>query len=180
VLRQSGREFAVGQCFQRGGFGYLKNRIKGFNQAAKGIPFLVLTDLDQSPCPPALIAEWLPVDRQANLLFRVAVHQVESWVLADQEAFSKFLGIRKALVPARPDEIVHAKEVLIALARNSRKRELRRDIVPPDGSTRKQGPVYNGRLSWFVQEHWSLVRASRNSPSLMRTRKAIQEFQPSY
>jgi hypothetical protein len=180
VLLQSGRDFAVGQCFQRGGFGYLKKTIQGFNQAAKGIPFLVLTDLDRYPCAPALMDEWLPVEKNANLLFRVAVHEVESWVMADQEAFAKYLGIRKAIVSTRPDEIVHAKEALISMARNSRKRELRQDIVPPTGSTRKQGPDYNGRLSLFVQRHWSLERASRNSPSLMSAWEAIQAFQPSY
>jgi len=178
LLRQSGRGFAVGQCYQRGGFGYLKKTIRGFNQAARGIPFLVLTDLDIYPCAPALVAEWLPVPRHPNLLFRVAVHEVESWLLADQEAIARFLSIRKALIPTKPDQVARAKEALIELARNSRNRELRRDIVPPAGSTRKQGPDYNGRLSGFIRDHWGLERASRHSPSLQRTREVIVAFRP--
>ena len=178
LLRQSGRDFAVGTCYQRNGFGFLKKTIWGFNQAAKGIPFLVLTDLDQCPCPPALIAEWLPVPKHSNLLFRVAVHEVESWLLADQEALARFFGIRRTLLPRKPDEIANAKEALIELARKSRNRELRNDIVPPTGSTRKQGPDYNGRLSEFVQDCWSIERAGANSPSLQQTVRAIQTFEP--
>jgi hypothetical protein len=178
LLRQSGRNFAVGQCYQRGGFGFLKKSIRGFNNAAQGIPFAVLTDLDQYPCPTALITEWLPVPKRTNLLFRVAVHEVEAWLLADREAFAKFLGIRRDWIPANPDEILRVKEELIGLARRSRSRELKRDIVPPAGSTRKQGPDYNGRLSGFVQNYWSLERASRNSPSLQRAQEAFLTFKP--
>ena len=81
LLCQSGRPFAIGRCYQRGGFGYLRKTIQGFNNAAKGIPFAVLTDLDRYPCPMALIADWLRVPRHSNLLFRVAVHEVEAWIL---------------------------------------------------------------------------------------------------
>jgi len=60
MLNRSSRRFAVGSCFRRSGFGYLKSKITGFNNAAKGIPFLVVTDLDETECPPVLIKEWLP------------------------------------------------------------------------------------------------------------------------
>ncbi|HEX9971235.1 MAG TPA: hypothetical protein VGD14_04115 [bacterium] len=84
VLRKifSQFNFAVGKCFSHGGYGYLKTKIQGFNNAARVTPFLVLTDLDQVECAPILIKEWLPVPKHPNLLFRVAVREVESWVLA--------------------------------------------------------------------------------------------------
>ena len=75
-------------------------------------------------------------------------------------------------------EILRVKEELIGLARRSRSRELKRDIVPPVGSTRKQGPDYNGRLSGFVQNYWSLERASQHSPSLHRAQEAFLTFKP--
>ena len=181
VLRkilQDGR--VVGDCYKRGGYGYLKKNIRGFNVAAKGMPFLVLTDLDSRECAPALIEDWLPVPIHHNLLFRVAVREVESWVLADRDRFAEFLGIRKTLVPVNVDAIDDPKEGLINLARKSRKRGLREDIVPTEGSTAKQGPDYNGRLKSFVEEFWNPYEAMHNSPSLERTIRAVENFQPEW
>lgn len=63
MLEQSGRQFAVGACLGRTGFGYLKKKIASFNKAARGIPFIILADLDQTECPPILINKWLPVPK---------------------------------------------------------------------------------------------------------------------
>ena len=171
--------YDIGNCYKRGGFGYLKKNIRGFNNASKGMPFLVLTDLDSRECAPALIKGWLPVPINHNLLFRVAVREVESWVLADRDRFAKFLGIRKTLVPVNVDAIDDPKECLINLARRS-KRNLREDIVPTKGSTAKQGPDYNGRLVSFVSEFWNPREAMHNSPSLERTIRAVENFQPEW
>ncbi len=172
-------KYTVGDCYKKRGFGYLKKNIRGFNNAAKGMPFLVLTDLDREECPPKLIKKWLSVSTQHhNLLFRVAVREVESWVLADRDHFAKFLGIKKEQVPVDVDEIDDPKEYLINLVRKSRKRRLREDIVPTRGSTAKQGPNYNGRLISFVEESWVPNKAMRSSPSLRRTIKAVENFRP--
>jgi hypothetical protein len=110
----------------------------------------------------------------------VAVQEVESWVLADRDRFAKFLGIRKTLVPVDVDAIDEPKECLVNLATKSRKRELREDIVPIEGSTAKQGPDYNGCLISFVEEFWNPYEAMHNSPSLERTIKAVESFQPEW
>jgi len=47
LLTDSDRPFHVSSVINRGGYGYLKSKIDGFNKSAKGLPFLVLTDLDQ-------------------------------------------------------------------------------------------------------------------------------------
>jgi len=172
--------YDVGVCYKKGGFGYLKKKIRGFNDASNSMPFLVLTDLDMGECAPVLIEEWLPVPVHHNLLFRVAVREVESWVLADHDRFAKFLGIRKTLVPVNVDTIDDPKEYLINLARGSRSRDLREDIVPAKGSTAKQGPGYNDRLVSFVREFWDPCEAMRNSPSLARTIRAVENFQPEW
>ncbi len=172
--------YDVGDCYKRGGFGYLKKNIHGFNNASKGMPHIVLTDLDMRECAPTLIEEWLQVPIHHNMLFRVAVREVESWVLADRDRFAKFLGIRKTLVPVNVDAIDDPKKCLINLARKSRKRNLREDIVPTEGSTAKQGPDYNGRLISFVKEFWNPYEAMHNSPSLERAIKAVETFQPEW
>jgi len=171
--------YVVGNRYMRGGFGYLKKNIHEFNIAAKGMPFLVLTDLDLAECAPTLIKKWLSDPIHHNLLFRVAVREVESWVLADRDRFAKFLGIRKTLVPVNVDAIDDPKKCLINLARESR-RNLREDIVPARRSTAKQGPDYNGRLTYFVREFWNPREAMHNSPSLARTIKAVENFQPEW
>jgi hypothetical protein len=152
--------------------------IRGFNNAAKGTPFLVLTDLDRILCAPELIRKWLREPLHPNLIFRVAVREVETWLLADGAGLAKFLGIGRILVPGDVDKVDNPKECLIDLARRSPRRDLRQDIVPPPGSTRKIGPNYNGRLISFVKGRWDLSAATLSSPSLERTVKAVTRFVP--
>jgi hypothetical protein len=134
----------------------------------------VVTDLDSTECPPILIKEWLPVKKHDNLLFRIAVRSIESWLIADPYAISAFLGISESLVPSKPDELENPKKQLIELTSRCRKRELREAIIPAKGSTAKIGPDYNGKLINFVKDWWDLKKAIKNSPSCCKTFKAIE------
>jgi len=178
LLRNSRRDYLVGYCHRSGGYGWIKRKIDGLNKAARGMPYLILTDLDRAECPPALVREWRIENKNHNLLFNVAVRQVEAWVLACRGRFAEFLGIREELIPSEVDEIPNAKRSLIDLARRSRKRNLRSDIVPPEGSTARVGPDYNGRLTQFVESMWDPNTAKAFSPSLRRTMEMLDEFQP--
>ena len=180
MFEQSSRRFVVGTCLGRKGFGYLKKNVRGFNQSAKGTPFFVLTDLDQEECAPILIQKWLSNSKNHNLLFRIAVREVESWLLAHRKAFAGFLGIRENLIPSNPDELEDPKRVLIKLTAKSRKRRLREAIIPAAGSTANFGPDYNGTLISFVQKRWKVNEATKRSPSLNRAFDAIKTFQPVY
>ena len=180
ILHQSRRPYVVGECYSRGGYTYIQNTIRGFNHAAKGVPFLVLTDLDRRECAPALIREWLPVPKHPNLLFRVAVTEVEAWVLAHREAFAKFIGVEEHLIPGNVDSIADAKQFLVNLARKSPRREIVRDIVPPPGSTKQQGSDYNPRLISFVEKSWKMKTAKGASPSLKRTIELVEKFSPTW
>jgi len=66
----SEKGFSVGKCFPGRGYGFLKRNISGFNKASKGMPYLILTDLDKKECAPLLIREWLPATANHNLIFR--------------------------------------------------------------------------------------------------------------
>ncbi len=112
------------------------------------MPYLVLTDLDNRECAPSMIQEWLPVTRNHNLIFRIAVREVESWILADRKGFAKFLGIAQKRIPENPDDLIDPKAELIHLARASRKRDLMKDLVPREGSTARQGPAYT-TSGWY-------------------------------
>ncbi len=180
ILRHTKRPFIVGTCFSRGGYGYLKKNMPSFNNAAKVMPHLVLTDLDTAKCPSALLQEWLPYPKNPNLLFRVAEREVEAWVLGHREAFARFLGIEFRLVPSEVDKLNDPKKVLLELAAKSKKRQLREAIVPAPESTARVGPDYNGRLVFFVETSWEVRQAMENSPSLRRAVKALMNFQPQW
>ncbi len=181
LLLDTGRDYAIGIVFGRGGFGYLKNRANNWNAAAAaGTPILLLTDLDTDLCPANLIESWLDLEPDANLIFRVAVREVESWLLADRDGLADFLGISAVRVPEQPDQVLDPKQSLVNLARGSRRRSLRESIVPRQGSTAVQGPDYNGCLGDFVRNRWDRDAAAGRSPSLGRTRERLRVFEPSW
>lgn len=178
ILLQSDQTFDVGNCLGRQGSGYLKKRISRFNLAAKGIPFIILTDLDRTECAPEIVNSWLDFQKNDNLIFRVAVREVESWVMAHRTAFSSFLEISRTLIPQDTDTLEDPKNFLINLASKSRKRTLRESIVPDPKSTAKIGPDYNGVLIDFVRSQWKVHEALKYSPSLRKAFFAINRFKP--
>ena len=170
ILQKLG--FVIVKRIGYSGYGYLKTKAKGLNQnARKPYDVFILTDLD-SPniCPPELIQSWIRGPLNLGFFLRVAVMEVESWVMADQHAFAEFLQIPANQIPYKTDEILDPKQTLVSLAKKSECTSLRRDLVPSKKSkTAKIGPRYNIRLSEFVQDHWDFNRAAHISPSLKRT-----------
>lgn len=151
------------------GKGYLQNRARELNRTAASVPVFLLTDLDRpQPCPAELMRLWLRALPQRHLLFRVAVMEVESWVMADRARFSEFLSVPEHRIPANTDEIPLPKEHIVTLARRSRRKDIREDLVPAVGSTAAVGPAYNPRLATFVDSIWNPIAASEASPSLHR------------
>ena len=174
------KQYVVGTAYRHGGFGYLKKTIAGWNRAAGSIPFIVLTDLDNCECPSTLIREWLDVPQHPNLLFRVAVREVEAWLLADRANLSRFLVVAQELVPINSDSLDDPKATLVNLARKSRSKVIRDRIVPKRNSTAKQGPDYNACLGSFVRDTWNIEAASTTSLSLARTVSRLRVFKPAW
>lgn len=173
--------YATATVYNRGGYGYLRTHIGAFNNAAKGTPYLVVTDLDVVECPATLISEWLGrASKHPNLIFRIAVREAEAWLLAHREALADFFGIRIDLLPANPETLDDPKAVLVDLARRSPRKEIRTEIPPRANSTSKVGPNYNGRLSQFVQSHWDPAQASGSSESLRRMIERLNAFTPTW
>ena len=175
LVNSFGNKYYIGNLYNGGGFGYIKKNINGFNEASIATPFFVLTDLDNGICPLSLIDEWLKHPKKPNLIFRVAVREVEAWILADIEGFSHFLGISQTHFPADPESIADPKALLIQLAGRSRKRDVREDIIPINANA-KIGPNYNGRLMEFVLGEWNINRAKDRSDSLSRAFNCIENF----
>lgn len=154
----------------------ISNKIGDINKSAKGHVFFVLTDQDtHDNCPPLAIKK-LPAPIHQNLLYRFAVMEIESWVLAHREAIANFLSIPLNKIPQNTDTILRPKESLIRLAKLSRSSTIRSDIAPQDSSTSKIGRDYNGKLGEFVIKHWDVNTASESSPSLERTLTKLKNF----
>lgn len=176
LIESARSDLVIAAVLERGGYGYLRRRIQGFNQAAQGHPFLVLTDLDRADCAASLVKEWLPHGPNPDLLLRVAVREVEAWLLADDRALAGYLGVDPRKIAVDVEQIADPKQHLIDLVRRSARREVRSAIVPREGSTAQIGPGYNGCLIEYVSLHWDVARAARRSDSLARAVSAIRNL----
>ena len=176
LLQEASSELRVDLLLRNKGAGYLRSRLHSWQQMARnGLPVVLLTDLDRTPCAPQLVREWFgATSRTDNFVFRVAVREVESWLLADHEGIRTLLG-KRCRPPQFPDEVLDPKNKLLELARNA-PRSVREEIVRSEGSIARQGLGYNRCLSEFVAETWSLGRAEARSPSLLRARRRIDEL----
>jgi hypothetical protein len=175
IIHDVGQPLNVAATFGRRGKDYIRKNIKNFNQSAKFQPYIILVDLDDAQCPPVLINHWLPLPEQ-NLVFRVAVKEVESWLLSDIKGISAFLGINARLIPPVSEHLESPKEFLVNIARSSARREILRDLVPASGSTSKVGKNYNGRLAEFVDNQWNIQSAAQKNESLLQAMNRIKRL----
>lgn len=175
LLQQFEDKFEIVHSYPGNGFGYLKKNIRGFNQAAMVNPHFMLTDLDNYPCVIQLKDEWINFDVNRNFIFRIAVREVESWILADRKGIAAYFNIPVVLVPDTPDLLQDPKNTLIQLAKRSRKRVIREDIVPINANA-SIGPNYNGCLSEFVYKSWDIEQAITRSPSLLKAYNQLKSF----
>lgn len=176
LVEKSGKELSVYRVLPMRGFGNIKSGIQRFMNASKVIPHIVLTDLDQRDCAPSLMKDW-GVDKDTqNLLFRVAVREVEAWLLADREGVAMYLNLPLAKMPLYPEQEKDPKQTFLNLVRKCKKRRLVEELVPAAGSSASIGPLYNARMGDFVRDCWSIERAVTNSDSLSRAVKRISTF----
>ncbi len=169
-------EFTVSYVYVQGGKDRLDEKLRAFNHAAKFTPWFVLRDLDQdAPCAPDLVKELLP-DRAVNMCFRIPVRTAESWLLADRKNISQFLGVPMSKIGANPDDLDDPKTVLINLARKSKSKQIREDIVPPTNAVARVGPAYVSRIIEFSNEYWDPRKASKNSKSLAKCLLALEKL----
>lgn len=165
LLTQLGHDTSSMVVKDAGGSGFWKVAQR-FNEAGRHRIVLGLADLEQTPCPLALLAR-LNGGKAGGFKLRLAVRMLESWIMADREAFAGFLGVRMALVSPDPDAEPHPKRKIVALARQSKKRMIREALVPGDSGA-VVGPEYTPVMAGFVESGWNVLRACANSPSLAR------------
>lgn len=168
----------LGALHGRKGKFYLTEKLPGFNSAARFAPWVVIMDLDDSSdCAPNLRKALLPSPAKF-MQFRVAVHEIEAWLLADKERFSGFFKVSKAEIPDNPEALKDPKRALVNIIAKSRSKSIREDMIPRPGSGRSIGPAYASRLMQFASDRlqgWRPEVAVRFSDSLRRCVQRLRE-----
>ena len=135
---------------------------------------LCIADTD-GHCAVELRRRWLPPGVPGLFLLRLAVTEAESWVLADREASADFFRVALKHVPLQPEAEPDAKRTVLRLAKLSKVRALREEMVSPTDPT-KPGAGYNLHLRRLVQLSWQARRAAGHSDSLRRALQRLDEL----
>ena len=135
------------------GYGQIKAQLPAFNNLAKAKPVIVLTDLDvHMQCPGELWSKWMPkINKHPNLVFRVAVKEVEAWLLADRDNMAALLSIPLVDVPLDPESLEDPKVEIVNLARKSPSQDIHHALVPVAGSTAEVGRSFDTTLANFAR-----------------------------
>ena len=177
LLHESGAIPAT--IYTKEGKSPLLQKISAYNHAARLGPWVVLIDLDRdADCAPTLRSRLLPAPAPA-LCFRIAVRAIEAWLLADRERFAEFFGIALSKVPRHPEALPDPKRAVVDLARSSRRKEIRRDLVPRKESGRQVGPAYTSHLLAYIQDGqsgWRPEIAAEEAENLRRALRCIERL----
>jgi len=180
LLTEAAPDVDIALRFGGQGCGYLKTSLPKLINMAHRVPGLLLTDLDRTDCPPTLMASWLKGRSiPEGILFRIAVREIEAWLMADADGFAAFSGIPRKKLPQDVEGILDPKETLLGLVRRHGRRDVKADLLPTDpGQTAQRGMNYNDRLIDFARrtDGWNPARAAANADSLRRTRDRLAAF----
>jgi hypothetical protein len=168
---------SAGIFYGKRGWLYIKNKIRGFNTVTKVQPIFALVDFMDTGenCPPRVVTAWVP-NKSKNLIFRVVVREIESWLLADINGIAQFLRVPRTRIPSHPEKLNDPKQTLVNLAHKSRSRNIRSALVPKQKSTATEGKLYRSELIKFVYDNWDTNVARMRSPSLDHCLIRLQQF----
>ena len=157
----------------------LKEKAQKFREAAQfGIDSLLVTDLDAWATPNDLGRDWFGVlclsELPDGFIFRVAVHEIESWILADKDGLARYLLISPDNFPDNSDTIPDPKQFLLNLVAAKCRKKRFREMLPLKGQ--KIGIGYNPVLSDFIDNQWDIDQAIFRSSSLKRAMGKITSF----
>lgn len=166
-----------GVCYGKKGLGYISTKVRGFNNAVEQVPCLALVDFMDTGflCPPEVVTQMLP-NRHPNMLLRIVVRELESWLLADRRNISRFLLTSLTRVPTDPENLPDPKRALVNLARRSSSRKIKLALVPEQGSTAQVGRLYTSEIKRFINETWDVQAARAVSPSLESCLRTLERL----
>ncbi len=174
LIEHAGGE--IHAVYGKSGKDALRKKLSAYNNAAQNAPWLVLVDLNHTAdCAPLLRQQWLPAPAPF-ICFCIAVRAIETWLLADADTIATFLGVARSEIPALPETLDDPKTTLVNLARISRRKDIRQDMVPREASGRAVGPAYTSRIVEYVKKHWRPDIAAQHSDSLQHTIDCLQRL----
>lgn len=154
----------------------LDSKLAGYNAAATFSSWFVLRDLDHdAECAPELLIKLLG-SIAPGMTLRIPVRSLEAWLMADVEAIAEYLAVSRGRIPQDVESLEHPKRELVKIARRSRRRAIRQEMVPGVGVSAIVGPGYTGHVVEFVQQHWSPERAAARSLSLQKCISALRSL----
>lgn len=149
------------------GQGLLDARLQKYAAAARFSLWFVVRDLDRHPCAKQL-RQSLIADSPPGLSFRIAVREVEAWLLADVDAFTDFFRTSPSCLRQDPETIPDPKQALLRSLIQSKNPKVRSRYVQQVATSLSFGPEYWSGLEEFVVKAWCPRRAARRAPSLER------------
>lgn len=170
--------YSVARTEVKNGRGNVQRELGAYARLAQAMPVLIGVDLDSDECAPTLLSKWGRLPPQQGLLLRVAVREIEAWVLADEKRIAAFVGAAPNEVPKRPDTLDDPKRSLLEVARAHARSELKADLVPRnyDAAYPRIGPAYNLRMCEFIATKWRPQVARGKSESLDRAMVALEHL----
>ncbi|MFH1672269.1 MAG: hypothetical protein ABIF87_02405 [Pseudomonadota bacterium] len=181
VLRRLMKKIGAmaGPIYGKNGKSFLLQKVNAYNQAARFAPWVILIDLDHdAACAPPFLQFCLP-NPARYMSFRVAVREIEAWLLADRDRIAKFLSVGVPHIPHEPETLDSPKSTMVEIARRSRRRDVRENMVPRAGSGRKIGPAYTSMLIEFARDSkngWRPHVAAKSSDSLNRCMRRLEQL----
>jgi hypothetical protein len=173
-------DVAPGPTYGRNGKTWIRERMPGFVNAANHSPWLVIVDLDSDgDCAPPLIPSWVPPPSPSLLCFRMTVREVEAWLMGDIDTLATFLSVSVGRLSNDPESLSDPKQSMVEIAQRSRKRAIREDMCPRQGSGRSTGPAYASRLIEYASTTWRPDVAAQTAPSLHRTIACLERVRDS-
>lgn len=144
-------------------------------RAASHEPWVIFRDSD-GECPVELRRRLISgAAEPEQFVLRIACTMTEAWLMGDPEAFRRYFHVESDAVPARPEELAHAKRALLNLVHRSRNRAIREEMLDeknPHGA----GVLYVDHLNTFARTEWDPTVAEERCPSLERARRALTEL----
>lgn len=169
-------EACISYKFLAKGFGNIKANTTKYMNASLVLPHIILTDLDRHTCARSLFDDWGLINIPPSCLFRIAVKEVEAWILSDRSGIANFLNIQINRIPSYPEQELDPKEALLNLAKSTKRRGLSAELVSNSSAGLIIGPLYNFRLCEFVTHSWDVNATIQNSNSLSKAVLRISEL----
>lgn len=161
----------------------IKSKIANFNQLASRFPVILLTDLDDEPCGPICKTNLLnKIVQQQDFIINIAIDEVEAWLMADKDGFSRYFGIPLAQMPVSTMQKMSGRrslpEISVPLKSSwylthnlmqfSTNAERKAQVAVSPKDKNSKGKEYNTAVVPFIQDVWNPEVARAASDSLNR------------